>query len=442
MISKFRWRSSRSSTNAVSEQRINNNKNNNVHRSSASEFLHAAAEGSITTLQRCLAEGVNVTTKDSDGLTALHFASGNGCLEVVKYLLQQNGSTDVEATDNEGQTALHFACSNGHLGVVTYLVGSGHAMVEAESSTKKTALHTASENGYLEVVKYLIEDGNASVEAKDNCRWTALHYASLCGHLDIVKFLIENGNANIEARNNFGKTPLHVASGFGNLKIVQYLVDQCGADVDSLNAKRKTPLNLAKEKGKRGVVEYLSKVMNITDKEGPSQPVPLLPQQSSTTIDATINLDDVLCMRNTADVVSNRQELERMIHDPTLEPTIWTLEYLQQCTNNFTSKVLGEGAFGKVYFGCDKVLGRQFAVKRVPLIVPDEDVLEQITLSFKREISVRTFCWYGDFLIYHSPLMICFYIHYSFHVKYPGVEKVSTSKYCYFIWFQHYYSTK
>jgi ankyrin repeat protein len=424
MISKFRWRSSRSSTNEVSEQRINNNDNNNRHGSSASEFLHAAAEGSITTLQRCLAEGVNVTTKDSDGLTALHFASGNGCLEIVKYLLQPNGNTDVEATDNDGQTALHFACSNGHLGVVTYLVESGHAMVEAKSSTKKTALHTASENGFLEVVKYLIEDSKASVEAKDNNRWTALHYASLCGHLDIVKLLIENGNANVEARNNCGKTPLHVASGFGHLEIVQYLVDQCGADVDSLatrknTARKKTPLDLAKEKGKRDVVEYLSKVMNITttdhhphgtsdaEKEGPSQPIvpQLLPQQS--TNDSTINLDDVVCEPNTADVfVSNRQELERMIHDPTSEPTIWTLEYLQQCTNNFTSKVLGEGAFGKVYFGCDKVLGQQFAVKRVPLIVPDEDVLEQITFSFKREISVRTFCWYGDFLTYYSTLLI------------------------------------
>jgi hypothetical protein len=118
------------------------------------------------------------------------------------------------------------------------------------------------------------------------------------------------------------------------------------------------------------------------------QSKPALMLQPSLTVDETTETPT----RDTidADIVSNRNELDRVINDPTAEPTIWKLKYLQHCTNDFTSKVLGEGAFGKVYFGCDKVLGQYFAVKRVPLVVPDQDVLEQITLSFKREVSVRT----------------------------------------------------
>ena len=80
--------------------------------------------------------------------------------------------------------------------------------------------------------------------------------------------------------------------------------------------------------------------------------------------------------------------MDDIIANPIKEPFDLSLEYISDCTNNFTSKILGEGAFGSVYFGCDKELGLQFAIKRVPLQVQDDEILNQITISFKREISV------------------------------------------------------
>lgn len=81
--------------------------------------------------------------------------------------------------------------------------------------------------------------------------------------------------------------------------------------------------------------------------------------------------------------------MEIMINDPFADPVVLSLQYLELCTDNFTSKVLGEGAFGKVYFGCDKEIGLQLAVKRISLQIPDQDALNEITMSFKREIAVR-----------------------------------------------------
>jgi serine/threonine protein kinase len=65
---------------------------------------------------------------------------------------------------------------------------------------------------------------------------------------------------------------------------------------------------------------------------------------------------------------------------------------MYKCTNNFTSKVLGEGAFGKVYFGWDQTLQLEFAVKQAHFQIPDQDTLDQVMLSFKKEISVSFNC--------------------------------------------------
>jgi serine/threonine protein kinase len=68
------------------------------------------------------------------------------------------------------------------------------------------------------------------------------------------------------------------------------------------------------------------------------------------------------------------------------------LRYINECTNSFTSKELGKGAFGEVFLGEDSELDRQFAVKRTPMQVPTKGALKEIILSLKREISVSCIC--------------------------------------------------
>ena len=92
------------------------------------------------------------------------------------------------------------------------------------------------------------------------------------------------------------------------------------------------------------------------------------------------------------EIGADRQKMEILIKDPSVDPVVLSLKYLEICTDNFTTKVLGEGAFGKIFFGCDKELGIRIAVKRINLQVPDQDTLDEITLSFKREIAVSYIC--------------------------------------------------
>jgi hypothetical protein len=90
-------------------------------------------------------------------------------------------------------------------------------------------------------------------------------------------------------------------------------------------------------------------------------------------------------------MATNRSALKVVVHNPSANPVVFSLNYLQDCTNNFTSKELGKGAYGKVYFGCDKELGIQLAVKCIPLQVMNQETIDQITFSFQREIAVSLY---------------------------------------------------
>ncbi len=56
-----------------------------------------------------LEKGANVNARDDDGLTALHLASGDGCLRIARLLLEKGANAN--ARDNEGNTALYYASS-------------------------------------------------------------------------------------------------------------------------------------------------------------------------------------------------------------------------------------------------------------------------------------------------------------------------------------------
>merc|ERR1712100_873013 len=123
--------------------------------------------------------------RSDNNMTALMIASGEGHLNIVKYLVEKGA--DVHACNNSNLTALMIASGEGYLEVVKYLVEKG-ADVHARSNTNLTALMIASGEGHLEVVKYLVEKG-ADVHARSNNNLTALMFASLKGHAEVSTYL-------------------------------------------------------------------------------------------------------------------------------------------------------------------------------------------------------------------------------------------------------------
>lgn len=114
--------------------------------------------------------GMSSLLSGFSSLFSLHSHASNGRLALLKPLLLLGANPD--ALDSRlRSTALHAASYNGHLDVVRYLVESAGASVTAQTGEDGwTPLHCAALNGYLPVVKYLCEERHVRTAAESNVR--------------------------------------------------------------------------------------------------------------------------------------------------------------------------------------------------------------------------------------------------------------------------------
>ncbi|XP_066909731.1 putative ankyrin repeat protein RF_0381 [Halyomorpha halys] len=200
--------------------------------------LHIATDPSVVSKLLDLGADVNFTTDNGD--TALHIASANNSLEVVKVLVKRGAGINIQ--DYDGVTALMFAANNTNSNIlVTYLLHSG-ADLSLKSKRGRTALHYAAEGGCSECVLTLLDNG-AKLENKDINGITSLHLAARGGHVGVVTLLLDRG-AELTAKNDKGSTPLMMASLYGHLDVAKLLVGR-GASLNDKDNSGMTALGRA-----------------------------------------------------------------------------------------------------------------------------------------------------------------------------------------------------
>ncbi len=82
------------------------------------DLFDASYGGLHGAVRMLLAEGVDPDTRDSDGWTALMYATYGGHLEVVEVLLDAGADASIESY---GASALWWAREKGHSGIVHLL---------------------------------------------------------------------------------------------------------------------------------------------------------------------------------------------------------------------------------------------------------------------------------------------------------------------------------
>ncbi|VDK85546.1 unnamed protein product [Litomosoides sigmodontis] len=88
------------------------------------EWFSALDEHNIEKLRNLLVDNPELLEeKNENQLTALHWASDRGKLELVKFLV--DAGADVNIQDYGGQTPLHYAASCSHRSVVDFLLKKG-----------------------------------------------------------------------------------------------------------------------------------------------------------------------------------------------------------------------------------------------------------------------------------------------------------------------------
>lgn len=125
-------------------------------------ILQAAARKGLAEVVICLVElgGAYVNSPGSGGFgrTALQYATENGHVDVVKYLLERGADVNGAPDHCGGETALQAAAISGHAGILLMLLDAG-ADVTAPGATEsgRTAIEGAAEHGRLDILRILLQ---------------------------------------------------------------------------------------------------------------------------------------------------------------------------------------------------------------------------------------------------------------------------------------------
>jgi serine/threonine protein kinase len=214
--------------------------------------LMVASEGTaylpnnLPLVESLLAANPNLEAQDSRGRTALHRATAEGKLDVVRLLLDHKADIDQKTYD--GATPLYYSVEFGKLPVLQFLI-ERHAQVDLSDSSGNTPLMVAAEgNAYLQnnapMVEALLAAGSR-VDSVDARGRSALYRASGEGKEDAMRLLLDH-QANANLRSNDQSTPLIAAVTYAKLGAALLLLER-GANVDLGDSGDTTPLMIAAE---------------------------------------------------------------------------------------------------------------------------------------------------------------------------------------------------
>jgi ankyrin repeat protein len=216
--------------------------------------IHVASrlgrEEIVTLLLQC---GASLTSRTDTGNTALHLASEEGHLNVVKCLVEKdrNGMCSLNF---ENETPLHLAARKGRDCLVKYFAENS-CNINAASTNGATCLHVACENGHYTTVECLLKYG-AQVNAVNSANQTPLHIAACRGQTKIVEQLFQH-NANLSLRDKDGMTTLMAASRNGHQDTVR-LIMQHGSNTEDIDRNGNTVAQFAVQNESANILKFVS----------------------------------------------------------------------------------------------------------------------------------------------------------------------------------------
>lgn len=161
--------------------------------------------------------------QDKSGQTPLHRLAIYGKSKLLP-LFMQHGGIVLDTADAQGRVPLHWAVRAGDAALVKSLLDN-NASVDVQTVDGVPALHDAVRLGLLEITQVLLEKG-ANVELADQHGARALHVAARSAREDgptaIVELLLSK-NADVEARDRSRQLPAHLAQAAGAMKIADML---------------------------------------------------------------------------------------------------------------------------------------------------------------------------------------------------------------------------
>mmetsp|Transcript_33496 Transcript_33496/g.44213 ORF Transcript_33496/g.44213 Transcript_33496/m.44213 type:complete len:511 (-) Transcript_33496:321-1853(-) len=107
-------------------------------------------------LQRFVAKGGDINSRNSKGFSVLHKLCEDGNLKMIKFVINDLQG-DPAVRDRAGLTPLHWSSMRGHLDVVKYLAETIRVDVADVDNSGHSALHLALANNNVQTYQYLIK---------------------------------------------------------------------------------------------------------------------------------------------------------------------------------------------------------------------------------------------------------------------------------------------
>jgi len=235
------------------------------------DVYNFANNGNIDEFIIALNQGDNSSNwyRDSSGNTALHKASNNGYIEIVKLIVNNiildSKTYFINSKTNDGCTPLILTVDKNYIEIVKILIQTAGVDVNRKDNNGWTALHRACSKGFIDIVSILLSNG-AYLNCKTNNRLTALHEASRNNHIEVVKLLLDNG-IDLNLRNSNGRTALHEACRNNHIEVFKELINR-GADIHITDNYNENPLNYSISNHHFEIIKIiLDKGINFSNKD-------------------------------------------------------------------------------------------------------------------------------------------------------------------------------
>jgi ankyrin repeat protein len=149
--------------------------------------------GKVDLARFLIEHGADVSAKDKNGLTPLHWAvqGGVGNVDLARLLVEHGA--DATAWDNDRSTPLHWLVKRrwGKVDFTPLLDQQGDGAI-VQNWDRSIPRYSPSRMGHMDLARLLVEYG-ADTTAKDKYGLTPVHLATLEGREDLARVLVEHG---------------------------------------------------------------------------------------------------------------------------------------------------------------------------------------------------------------------------------------------------------
>ena len=253
---------------------------------------YAALSCSPTLLSYTVSQySLNASQSDYKGVVPLALACMSGSINALEYIINTT-DIDINVTCNDGKTPLHYSCHHGNFELSQYLCevqDSGIADIVDEAGysiasgnmklvqylienhhlllTPMSLLH-AVYSTKLPLIKLLINEYKLDPHVKDKEDRSAVHYAA-DATIDVLEYLVNDCSCDLsESGNRNNMNIFHHAAAAGHYQIIKYIIDnypQYTSQLHLTDHNNTTPLHFACYSGVVQLVTFLIDEMKCDD---------------------------------------------------------------------------------------------------------------------------------------------------------------------------------